>query len=414
MQAVTCLLCFLLAAGAWADTPTPAERLIAEAERRVEVTPEDPAALTTLALAYTRRARETADPAWYARAIERLDAALERAPGDFAAARARAWALLGQHAFARALQAAEALNARFPDDVATYALLVDANVELGRYPAAEAAAQWMLDLRPGNIPGLTRAAYLREIYGDVDGSLDLMLQALARTAPAETEERAWLLTQVSHLQLNAGRVALAERAVDDALALFPDYHYALHQLARVREAQGRHAEALDAHRRHVAKAPHPENRLWLARALQRAGQAAEADEEFARFAAAARAEADNEDNANRELVDWLAHEGKDPAAALVLAEREYARRQDVQTRVAFAWALHCNGRDEAAWQQAQAALAIGNRDPLLLYRAGLIATAVGARTQAKTLLRDALTLAPWHALAPLATSHLGDHVAVAP
>ena len=31
----------------------------------------------------------------------------------------------------------------------------------------------MLDLRPGNLPGLTRAAYLRELFGDLDGSVEL-------------------------------------------------------------------------------------------------------------------------------------------------------------------------------------------------------------------------------------------------
>ena len=50
-----------------------------------------------------------------------------------------------------------------------YGFLVDAYAELGDYAEAEKAAQWMLDLRPGNVPGLTRAAYLRELFGDLDG-----------------------------------------------------------------------------------------------------------------------------------------------------------------------------------------------------------------------------------------------------
>lgn len=415
MKLLVCFLCGLMALPALATThePTPGERLIADAEHRVAAAPAQAAPLIALAMAYSRRARETADAALYDRALASLDRALEIAPGDVDAARARVWALLGKHEFAAALREAKALNARFPDDLTTYALLVDANVELGRYADAEAAAQWLLDLRPGNIPGLTRAAYLRELYGDLDGSLELMLQALQRTPPGETEERAWLLTQVSHLQLNAGRLAYAERAADDALALFPAYHYALHQLALVREAQGRHADALALRRQHVAAAPHPENRLWLARALARNGHASEADAEFAGFVSAARAETDKWDNANRELIDYLANEGRDAAGALALAEREYARRQDLQTRAAFAWALHCNGRHAAAWQQAQAMLDLGTRDPALLYRAGIIADAAGERSRAQPLLRDALTLAPWHALAKRATALLADRVASA-
>lgn len=415
MKLIVCFLCGLMALPALAtiDEPTPAERLIADAERRVDAAPTQAAPLVALAMAYSRRARETADAALYDRALATLDRALELAPKDFDAARARVWALLGKHEFAAALSEAQALNARYPDDLTTYALLVDANVELGRYADAEAAAQWLLDLRPGNIPGLTRAAYLREIYGDLDGSLELMLQALQRTPQGETEDRAWLLTQVSHLQLNAGRLEFAERAVDDALALFPGYHYALHQLALVREAQGRYADALTLRRQHVAAAPHPENRLWLARALARDGHAAEAQAEFARFESAARAESDKWDNANRELIDYLGDEGRDAAAALALAEREYARRQDLHTRAAFAWALHCNGRQAAAWQQASTLLELGTRDPVLLYRAGIIADAAGERARAQALLRDALTLAPWHALARRATALLTERVASA-
>ena len=31
----------------------------------------------------------------------------------------------------------------------------------------------MLDMRPGNVPGLTRAAYLRELFGDHERAVEL-------------------------------------------------------------------------------------------------------------------------------------------------------------------------------------------------------------------------------------------------
>ena len=43
----------------------------------------------------------------------------------------------------------------------------------------------MLDLRPGNVPVLTRGAYLRELFGDVDGALEFMTDAFDRTSPDE-------------------------------------------------------------------------------------------------------------------------------------------------------------------------------------------------------------------------------------
>jgi hypothetical protein len=99
---------------------------------------------------------------------------------------------------------------------------VDANVELGLYNDAVAAAQWMLDLRPGNIPGLTRAAYLRELHGNLKGALELMQMAYDATPFGETEDRAWILTQIAHLHFVGGDLSKAENYSTNALAVFPD------------------------------------------------------------------------------------------------------------------------------------------------------------------------------------------------
>ena len=122
-----------------------------------------------LALGLARRARETSDTAYYDQAQAAAEKSLELAPGNVAGERMLVWVLLGKHEFAKALERAQALNSKIPDDLLTYGFLADANAELGNYEAAEEAAQWMLDLRPGNAPALTRAAYLRELFGDIDG-----------------------------------------------------------------------------------------------------------------------------------------------------------------------------------------------------------------------------------------------------
>ena len=108
-----------------------------------------------------------------------------------------------------------------------YGFLTDANVELGNYKDAETAAQWMLDLKPGNMPGLTRAAYLRELFGDIDGSMDLMNMAYQSTPPSEVEDAAWIVTQMAHLDLSIGKIEEAEKLSQQALTMFPGYHYAL-------------------------------------------------------------------------------------------------------------------------------------------------------------------------------------------
>jgi tetratricopeptide (TPR) repeat protein len=250
---------------------TPAEQKISAARKSIEVDPSRHEPYAELALALARRARETSDPAWYRQAQDALDRSFALAPGNLEAERARIWVLLGQHEFGQALERAQALNRRMPDDLMSYAFLVDANAELGNYEDAEQAAQWLLDLRPGNVAGLTRAAYLRELFGDAEGALQLMQTALQRTPPGEVEERAWLLTHIAHLELTAGRVEAADMALAQALGLFPHYHYALGKLAQVRAAQGRLEESVDLLKRRYGLAPHPENLFEVGEALHRAG-----------------------------------------------------------------------------------------------------------------------------------------------
>jgi tetratricopeptide (TPR) repeat protein len=374
---VAALAAGLLAADAPApDVPatfvSPAEQSIAAAQRAIAKDPKAAKAHVELAIAHARRARETSDTAHYDAAMKAATRAAELAPGDIEAEKARVWILLGRHEFAAARDAARALQKRFPDDVLIYGFLTDANAELGDYAEAEKAAQWMLDLRPGNVPGLTRAAYLRELFGDFDGALDLMQQSYDRIPPSEVEDRAWVLAQTAHLLLLQGRADDAGRAAERSLELFPDYHYALAELARVRTAQGRHDDAVALLRRRWERAPHPENLYELAVALERAGRTDAARERFAAFETAAVAESEKADNCNRELVLYYVDHARDPAKALAVAERERKRRADVMTRDAYAWALHHRGRSAEARAEIQAVLDVGVRDPVVLAHAEAI------------------------------------------
>ena len=139
-----------LSAGA---TPSPAERSMAQANRLIEKNPKNFEAYNALALALSRRARETSDVLFYAQAEETLKKSFEISPGNFDGERIHVWLLLGKHEFAAAREEARKLNQKMPDDVMVYGFLTDANIELGNYKEAEDSAQLMLDLRPGNLPG---------------------------------------------------------------------------------------------------------------------------------------------------------------------------------------------------------------------------------------------------------------------
>ena len=372
--------------------PSPAEQSMAQAQRVIEKNPTNYEAYNALALALSRRARETSDVKFYAEAEETLKKSFEISPDNFDGGRIRVWLLLGKHEFGAAREEALKLNKRMPDDVMIYGFLTDANAELGNYDEAEKAAQLMLNLRPGNSPGVTRAAYLRELFGDVDGALELMNMALESTSPSEVEDSAWILAQMGHLQLSVGRLNDAEKNLQQALTLFPGYHYALANMAKVRAAAKRYDEAVLLLRQGYEAAPHAENLYDLAEALQWAGRTEEAKKAFAEFEQKSLLETNRTDNSNRELIFYYADHAQQPLKALEVANREFARRHDVYTLDAYAWSLHVNGRNQEARPQIEAALAVGIRDAKIIRHAGEIALAVGDQLAAQKYFQQAANL----------------------
>jgi tetratricopeptide (TPR) repeat protein len=383
-------IALLCAASIPAGTLTPAGKAIDAAQAAIQKEPQNFEHHNALALAYARRAREVADHAWYDRASESLRKSLELSPDNFGARKIECWVLLGQHQFADALKAAKALLKRSADDEMVYGLLTDAHVQLGNYADAEDAAQWMLNIGRSSIPGLTRAAFLRELFGDIEGALELMNQAFHRTNPAETEDRAWLLTHIGHLYAVGGKNEAAVQVVSEALRLMPDYHYALAALAKLRQVEGRHEEAVVALRRRYESAPHPENLFDLAAAVHKAGRSPEAKKLFSEFERKALAESEGGDNANHELVTYYADYASNSREAVRIAKMEAGRRQDVYTLDALAWALHRNGRSREAMPHIERALSVGTVDPRLLYHAGAIAVAAGRQESAKKYLQRSL------------------------
>jgi tetratricopeptide (TPR) repeat protein len=358
---------------------SPAESAVAAARAAIAKKPAQFSGYNQLAVALARRARETSDVIYYAQAEDALKRSFELSPANTEGEKVKIWLLLGRHEFAAALTEATALNHQVPDDVLVYGFLTDANVELGNYQAAEKSAQWMLNLRPGNLPALTRAAYLRELFGDNEGALELMDMAYQATPSSEAEDGAWILSQMGHLYFASGQLDKAEQALQTALLKFPGYHYALGNLAKVRIQQKRYADAVELLQQRYQAAPHAENLYDLAEALELAGRHQEAQRAFAEFETKSLAECVRADNSNRELIFYYADHAHQPAKALSVAEQEFARRHDVFTLDAYAWALHVNGRDAEARKQVEAALAVGMHDAKMMRHAEQITGERSAR-----------------------------------
>jgi tetratricopeptide (TPR) repeat protein len=359
-----------------------------------------------LAFSLVSRARETPDANYYGQAAEVLQKSLHLAPDNFEGLKAQVEVLLGQHQWAEARDRARVLNRRMPDDVPVYGYISEAAFELGDYDEAEKAAQWMLDLRPGNTLGLLRGADLRAVYGDLHGALDFYNQGVQETPPHEVEQMAWILTHMADLELGRGQADSAERLLDQVLKAFPGYYLGLEALARLRTTQGKYAEAIALWRQRSQQSPDPQSLYGLAETLERGGLGEQAKTAYTEFEQLARQLLDKPENANRELVLYYVGYAHNPAEALRVAKLEVARRHDVYTLDAYAWALAANGQYEEAKGQMEKALKVGIRDAAFFYHAGVIASKLNDRSAAQGYFKGSLDSNPRSTVSVLARQEL--------
>jgi tetratricopeptide (TPR) repeat protein len=376
------------------NAATPAQQKISWAEAAIKAHPDKSQPYNDLAVAYVQRVRETADTSFYLQAEATLQKSFQISPDNLEGNKAQVMILLGHGEFAQALSLAKALNKKTPDDVLLYGFIADAAIALGDYREAEDAAQWMLDMRPGNVPGLLRGAALRRLYGDAPGARDFFSQAYQQMAPTQTEELAWTLTQMADLQLSSGDIDGAEQLLRSALQQFPGYYASFEELAKVQTARQHYPEAVDLLRQRNQNLATAASRYALAQALERAGQTTEADLAYRDFVTSTRALVDTSNNGNEELIFYYLGRGQNPIEALRLARLEIARRHDVNTLDAYAWALCANARYEDAQKQIIAALAVGVREAKFFYHAGVIAAKLHDDASAVGYFKQSMELNP--------------------
>jgi tetratricopeptide (TPR) repeat protein len=373
--------------------PSPALKAIAGARDRIGKDPAQSEPHNDLAKALIRRARETGDPDYYQQAEKALADSFRAEPDNFEGHKTGVLILLGRREYAPALELARKLNKHIPDDVLLYGMIADACLALGDYAEAEAKINLMFALRRANLQAMIHGAPLRVAFGSMDGAEDWLTSAYKITSFTETEERAWLLTNIGRVRLQMGKPDSAGQVLAQALETFPNYYYALDALADIRGAQGKYAESVELLRHSQRIAPHPRRLFSLAVALKQAGDP-EAKRAFAEFVRQAADVSGKPDNANRELIFYYVDHAGKPAEALKIARTEIGRRKDIATLDAYAWALYANRQYGEARAELDKALKVGVRDASLFEHAAAIAAKLNDDTSAASFQRKARELRP--------------------
>jgi tetratricopeptide (TPR) repeat protein len=377
------------AAGALPRAPTPdasTDERIGALQATVKAAPKRADGWTLLAGAYLQKVRETGDAGFYARAQGAVDRALSLRPDDAGALTQRSALELSRHDFRAGLR--DALRARelAPTVIAPFGTVVDALVELGRYPQAERALQEMVDRKP-NLAAYARVSYFRELHGDLDGALAAM-RAAASAGGAAPEQDAYVRALLGGLELQKGRIGPAVRQYREALQAVPGYAAAEAGLAQTDVARGRLPAAIARLQRVVDRLPLPSYVVALGEAQAAAGRRAAAAQTFALVRVETMLQQRAGVNADVELALFEADHGS-PRRAVALGRRAWAAAPSVRSADALGWALHRAGHSRAALGWARRALALGSRDPAFLTHAGLIARSAGQPRLATRWLADA-------------------------
>ena len=375
------------------DSAAVAARLQAELRRR----PDEPRLLTRLGVAYLTRARETADPSFYAKAAGVLARATRLAPADPETMVARGLLELGRHDFRAALGWGTRAVAANPDLPDAYGVLFDAQVELGRYRAAVATAQAMVDRKPAQ-GSLARVSYARELLGDPAGAVAAMVQAAAAGGDSPAD-RAYVQTLIGNLHLGAGRLAPAEAAYRRALDARPGDGLAEVGLARVAAARGDLAGAARLLEPAADRLPLPATLALLGDVRAALGDAGAAAARYRLVRVIERLNQANGVAVDLELArfeaDHARDRGADPRRAVAMARRALAERPTIYASDTLGWALRQAGRAAQALPHARAAVRLGTRDALLWYHLAAVEADLHMTAAARRHLAEAFAISPY-------------------
>lgn len=381
-------------AGGRADLGPPprnTQELIESLQRRVRAEPGEATGYAQLGDAYLQRTRETGDFGFYVRAERTFDEALRRDAQNVEATVGAGTLALARHDFRAGLREGERALLLAPETVRPYAVIVDAQVELGRYADARRSLQEMVDRKP-SLASYSRVSYFRELNGDLRGATEAM--RLAVSAGGGTPENvAFVQTLFGDLRMNAGDVVGARRAYGEALASDAGSLPAQAGLARVDVARGRLAAAERRLRRVTERLPLPIYVTPLAEIELVRGQRAKAAGDLDLVRAQRRLLEAAGTRIDVDLALFEADHGS-PRRAVRFARQVFAAAPSVRSADALGWALTRAGRPGEGLRYARRALRLGSVDPSFHYHAGMAAHDAGKAPTAGRELRKALSLNP--------------------
>lgn len=381
----------------WLNTKQAIEGLI----ENVRKNPDDVKSKIQLSQAYIQEARITGDYDYYdAASIKLLTSALKQEPENYEAMATLATVYLSQHHFKEGLELGKRAQALNPHAAFVYGVLTDAYVELGMYDSAVYMVDSMCAIRP-DLRSYSRVSYLREIYGDIPGAIEVMKMALDAGLPG-LEQTEWVRLYLGRLYEITGSIDTAEMYYKAANTLRPNYAYALAALGRIELAKKNYAAAITLYEQAaslVQDYSFGDELIDLYRLNNEPGKADSIGKEVIKLLSEHANTHDEDEEAGHYADKELAYaylKTNDREAALKHALAEYKRRPaNMEVNELMAWVHYQRKEYDQCIPYLEQAMRIGSRNPVLLCRAGLIYCKNNQPEKGLVLLREAISTNPY-------------------
>lgn len=372
-------------------------------QAKINKDPDDFSNYERLGSAFLQKGRETGDLSYYELSEKALSKAVELAPAQLNASPKMqlAGVMFAEHRFQESLQMAQRALTQQPEAITGNATLGDAYLESGDYDRAAECYAKLVPPNGGETPGLdylreSRTGNLSFMRGDTAAAIEHMQAAITASAAAHMpkENQAWTYFTLGEFYLQSGQLESAWDAGEKSASMFPGYHRALALEAQVRAAQQRYPEAAALYKKAMAAVPLPIYAAALGDVDTKLGRNDDAKKEFDLVETIANLSALGKTVYNRELAMFYADHDRSLPKALELVQKELKVRKDVYTWDALAWTLYKNGKSKDAADAAERALALGTKDALLYFHAGMIYRANGNDATGAKFLRESLSINP--------------------
>ena len=293
--------------------------------------PTDAGALIGLAMEFGKEARVTGEHGYYYPTVLSLcDRALAITPlsddDRFMALLVKAHGLLSQHHFKAAEKVALEAYRINPYNADIYTALIDANVELGNYETAAKFAQELVDVKPGLV-AYARASYIREIFGDTEGAIWAMEQAVKAGVPGY-ENTEWARVTLAELHMEMGNLSKAEELYQISLATRPEYPFAKAGLAEVYLERDDYTAAIALLKEALHAAPEVGFQQLLVKSYRAAGQLQLAREAYDEVLVMYQDDIAHGHHMDLDLANTYLDLADDLEEALPLAKKCYEARPD--------------------------------------------------------------------------------------